>query len=218
MSEDKSGLSPSLRPLCSTRWTVRHSAIASILKNYKMLMTTLEIVRQGHDEYAAKGTGLLAKMESFEIFFSLKLAYRVFFAAEQFSINLQAKDTTVSEGTREADLLRSHYVSLRSYTAFTDFYKDVLDSSGGLTDKPVLPRCRKVPRRYDERGETHRCASPEHRYRHAYFEVLGYAIGEIVRRFDQSDIAIVCKVESLLTDAANDKDISEIPEAVAKHF
>ena len=218
VSEGESGLSPSLRPLCPTQWTVRHSAIASILKNYKMLMTTLETVRQGHDEYAAKGSGLLAKMESFETFFSLKLAYRVFSAAEQFSINLQAKDTAVSKGTRGADVLRSHYVSLRSYTAFTDFYKDVLDFSGGLTDEPVLPRCRKVPRRYDEGGETHRYASPEHRYRHAYFEVLDYAIGEIVRRFDQSDLAIVREVESLLINAANGKDIPEIPEAVAKYF
>ena len=89
--EGESGLSPSLRPLCPTRWTVHHSAIASFLKNYKMLISTLEIVRQGHDEYAAKGSGLLTKMESFETFFSLKLAYRVFSAAEQFSINLQVK-------------------------------------------------------------------------------------------------------------------------------
>ena len=190
VSEGESGLSPSLRPLCLTRWTVCHSAIASILKNYKILMTTLEIVRQGHDEYAAKGSGLLAKMESFETFFSLKLACRVLSAAEQFSINLQAEHNCF-EGTRGADLLRSHYVSLRSYTAFTDFYKDVLHSSGGLTDETVLPRCLKVPRRYDEGGETHRYASPEHRYRHAYFEVLDYAIGEIVRRLDQSDLAIV---------------------------
>ena len=183
-----------------------------------MLMTTLEIVRHGHDEYAAKGSGLLAMMESFETFFSLKLAYRVFSAAEQFSINLQAKDTTVSEGTRGADLLRSHYVSLRSYNAFTDFYKDVLHSSGGLTDEPVLPRCRKVPRRYDEGCETHRYAFPEHRYRHAYFEVLDYAIGEIVRRFDQTDLAIVREVKSLLIGAAKGKNIPEIPEAVAKYF
>ena len=61
-------------------------------------------------------------------------------------MNLQAKDTTVSEETRGADLLRSHYVSLRSYTAF------------------------------------------------------------------------VCEVESLRIDAANGKDIPEIPEAVAKYF
>ena len=37
------------------------------------------------------------QMESFDIFFSLKLGHLVFAAAEQFSVNLQAKDTTVGE-------------------------------------------------------------------------------------------------------------------------
>ena len=77
-------------------------------------MSTLEVVQQGHDEYAAKGKGLLMQMESFDTFFSLKLAYLVFSAAEQFSTNLQAKDTTVAEATSGAHLLRSRYTSLRS--------------------------------------------------------------------------------------------------------
>lgn len=84
ISESESGLSPSLRPLCPTRWTVRHSAIESILKNYQALMTSLDIIQQGHDEYAAKGKGLLAQMESFDTFISLKLAHLIFAAAEQF--------------------------------------------------------------------------------------------------------------------------------------
>ena len=36
-------LSPSLRILCPTRWMVRHSSITSILKNYRILMVTLEL-------------------------------------------------------------------------------------------------------------------------------------------------------------------------------
>ena len=59
LSEGESALTPSLMTLCPTRWTVCHSAIASILKNYQALMSTLNIVQQGHDEYAAKGKGLL---------------------------------------------------------------------------------------------------------------------------------------------------------------
>ena len=81
-----------LKTLCSTRWTVRHSAIESIIKNYQALMTALKIVKQGHDDHAALAQGLLTKMESLEVFFSLKLAYRIFSAADQFPINLQAKD------------------------------------------------------------------------------------------------------------------------------
>lgn len=53
LSESESALSPSLRPLSPTQWTVCHSAIDSILKNYQALMS-LHIIQQGHDEYAAK--------------------------------------------------------------------------------------------------------------------------------------------------------------------
>lgn len=59
INDSEATLSPSLRPLCPTRWTVRHSAIDSILKNYQSLKSTLEAVQLGHDEYAAKARGLL---------------------------------------------------------------------------------------------------------------------------------------------------------------
>ena len=59
-----------------------------------------EVIQQGHDEYAAKAKGLLMQMETFDTFFSLKLAYLIFSAMKQFSTNLQAKETTVEERTR----------------------------------------------------------------------------------------------------------------------
>ena len=52
-----------LRTLCPTRWTVRHASINSILLNYEILLSTLEEVQNGHDEYAAKASGLHAQME-----------------------------------------------------------------------------------------------------------------------------------------------------------
>ena len=41
-------------------------------------MSTPEIVQLGHDEYAAKAKSLLMHVESFAMFFSLKLAYLVY--------------------------------------------------------------------------------------------------------------------------------------------
>ena len=55
----------------------------------------------GHDEYAAKANGLLTRMEKFDTFFGLKLAYLVFSSAEQLSINLQAVDITVQEALKQ---------------------------------------------------------------------------------------------------------------------
>ena len=45
-----------------------------------------------------------------------------------------------------------------------------------------------------------------------------YINGEIEKWFDQSDLAVVLDVESLLIDAANGKDIQIIPKVVAEYF
>ena len=78
-------ITSSLRVLCPTRWTVRHASISSILKNYKVLQSTLEEVQEGHDEYAAKAYGLFNKMELFETYFGLEFTSLLFGPAEQFS-------------------------------------------------------------------------------------------------------------------------------------
>ena len=157
-------------------------------------------------------------MESFETIFSLKLAYLVFAAAEQLSTNLQAKDTTVTEGSRGASLLIAHYTSLRTEAAFATFYQGVVDSSTGLTDEPALPRYRKAPKRFDEGAQQHRYSSAEDQYRHIYFEVLDHAVGEIERRFNQSDLPLVCEVEKLLLDSANGKEVPEMSKAITEYL
>ena len=81
------------------------------MKVYKVLHDTIEEVQKGRDEYAAKARGLCMKMEMFETLFGLKLAHFIFATAEQFSINLQAKDITVSESIHGAELLIRHLKS-----------------------------------------------------------------------------------------------------------
>ena len=63
---------------------MRHVSISSILKDYKILQSTLEEVQEGHEEYAAKASGLFSKMKHI-------LGYSLFAPAEQFSTNVQAK-------------------------------------------------------------------------------------------------------------------------------
>lgn len=88
--------SPSLKPLCPTRWTVRTAAISSVIENYAVLCEALaEINLSTHDEYGRKAGGFLAQMEKFSTFFGLKLSHLVFSGTEQLSISLQGKDTTV---------------------------------------------------------------------------------------------------------------------------
>ena len=64
--------------LCPTHWTARHASIASILRNYSVIQSALEEIRQGHDEYTAKASGMASKMNDLTPLFGLKLAYLIF--------------------------------------------------------------------------------------------------------------------------------------------
>ena len=212
------GSAPSLRTLCPTRWTVRHAAINSILLNYEILLKTLDFVAEVHDEYAAKAHGLYMKMESFETYFGLKLAHKIFSAAEQLSMNLQAKDITVQEASRGAVLLVSHLKTLQTESHFDAFYEQTLVQSSSVTEEPKLPRYRKMPKRLDEGGSPHRYSNPKDKYRHDYFEVFELASGEIKRRFEQSDMSTIVQLEMLLISAANSTMANEIPETVSAYL
>ena len=76
-------------------------------------------------------------------------------AAEQVSINIQAKDITVQEVVRGAQLLRTHLSSMRNEAKFESFYSEVIHDSVSLTAEPTLPRQRKRPRRLDDGATPH---------------------------------------------------------------
>ena len=154
-------LTPHLRMLCPTRWTVRHASIASILRNYGVIQSALEEIRQGHDEYAAKASGMASKMDEFDTFFGLKLAYLIFSAAEQLSINIQAKDITVQEAVRGAQLLIKHLRSIRNESKFDNFYNELIRDCEGLTAEPTLPRQRKRPKRFEDGVSPHTYSTPQ---------------------------------------------------------
>ena len=199
---------PSLRILCPTRWTIRHKSIYAILKNYTVLQDALEVIKVGRDEYAARANGLLACMEKFDTFFALKLAYLLFSSAEQLSINLQSVDITVQEALNGAKLLATHLNSLRKDSSFDTFYDGVYQESKNLTDEPTLPRRKTIPQRFNEGGQAHQYESPKARYRHAYFEVLELAAGEVGRRFDHEDLYLIKEIEILLLKAGNGEDLA----------
>ena len=119
------------------------------------------------------------------LFFSIK--WRLFTSSEQFSTNLQAKNTTVSDATNGAQLLVTHLKSQRTESSFECFYESVLKASSELTDEPCLPRFRKRPKRFDNGSQPHQYQTPKGRYRHIYYEALELAYGEVECRFSQTD-------------------------------
>ena len=63
-----------VKPLCPTRWTVRTEALNAVIKQYSVIMETMEEVnRSTHDDYGLKAGGVLSSLEKFETLFGLKL-------------------------------------------------------------------------------------------------------------------------------------------------
>ena len=93
LQECNSATPPSLKPLCPTRWTVRASAVLSVLTNYKVLLDELDEIGENEiGEASPKATCLCVSREQFQNYFGLKLSYMVFVAVEQLAITLQSKD------------------------------------------------------------------------------------------------------------------------------
>ena len=153
--------------------------------------------------YAAKGHGMFLQMEMFDTFWGLKLAHFIFSAAEQFSVNLQAKDFTVQEAIHGAQLLVHHLKSNRTESKFDLFYNQIIQQSSALTEQHKLPRYRKMPRRFDEGENLHRYLISKDRYCHIYYEAIELVAGEVERRLNQLDLKVIKDLEMLLLCAAN---------------
>ena len=170
-----------------------NEAIDAILKNYEALCKTLnEISKSGRDKYALKAKGLLHTMVKFSTYFGLKLGYIIFSVTEQLSYILKGKDTTCQEAREVALISVSYLKKLHSDEEFKIFYTQVMKSSQELTEKPVLPRKRKIPKRINDSAEAHQFSTPEAMHRQQYFLALDEITNELLRRFDEQECCDRC--------------------------
>ena len=161
-----------------------------------------------------KASGFLQQIEKFSTLFGLKLGYLVFSVTECLSCTLQGKDTTVQEAVEAAKLTESYLHRLRSNKECKKFYQKVLEVSKDLTEEPVLPRKRKIPRRINNGADPHQHETPEDLHCQHYFQALDEVANELSRRFDQQDIKVVAKMEQLLLSAACGDQEIVVPDAV----
>lgn len=170
-------LSPSLKPLSPTCWTVRIGAINAVLANYEVLCDALcKIHEESYDEYAMKAGGILHAMEKFCTFFGLHLSHLVFSATEQLSLNLQGIDTTVQETIQASNLALKYLERQRSDEAFNCFYDHLTETSKKLTSEPSLPQYTRYPRRIDDGEPAHRFETPKAYFQQQYFELFDLEI------------------------------------------
>ena len=165
--------SPSLKPLCPTRWTAHTGAINAVLANYEVLCDALcKIHEEGHDEYAMKAGGILRAMEKFCTFFGLHLSHLVFSATDQLYLSLQGIDTTVQEAIQASNLALKYLERQRSDEAFNCFYDCLTETSKELTSEPSLPWYARRLKRTDDGEPPHRFETPKGYFQQQYFELF----------------------------------------------
>lgn len=127
--------------------------------------------------------------------------FNFFCVTEQSSCTLQGKDTTIQEARESALLSECYLRRLRSDQDFTTIYEEVVQLSHGLTEEPVLPRKRKLPRRINDGADSHQFSTPKDYYRQQYFQALDEVTNVLTRSFDQQDMKIALGLEVMLLSA-----------------
>lgn len=104
---------PSIKPLCPTRWTVRHSALTSMESNIKPLLETLSsLSEENKSDISIKVRGLLKNMLTFDFVFSLKLAIRLFGPTDGSSRTLQKSTLNISAAMKSVDVIEKNCKSV----------------------------------------------------------------------------------------------------------
>ena len=206
-----------IKPLCPTRWTVRTEAIDAVIKQYALIMETMEDVNlTTHDEYGLKAGGILATLEKFDCLFGLKLGHLLFSAAESTSLVLQAKSTSFQDALVSVNATQSFYKCQRQDEAFDYFFESTVKLAQELNiGEPKLPRYRRPPQRLDDGNQPHIFLEPKEFFRQKYFEACDLLIQELTDRFKQKEVVQpLLAIEQLLIKSANGEVFTEQLKAV----
>lgn len=199
-------LSPGIRTLCPTRWTIRAASLQSVLDNYEVLLQTwdalLEITKES--DVRARIDGMATKMNTFTFFFGVTLSQLLFVHTDNLSKTLQGTSISAAEGQTVASMTVKTLMKIRDSDSFQLFWRTVTEKATQLgIDEPVLPRRRRVPRRFEAgTSEAEFPSTPEIHYRRIYYESLDLVVARIQERFDQPGFRTYSKLECLILKAA----------------
>ena len=111
LKQELSPSSPSLRPLCPTRWTVQAESLSSVIANYEVLQELLEEIieeYQGITEATSSARGILSTMEKFSFLFGLVVSEHFFRITDKLSKAVQSKSICAFEATQYGTVTLRH--------------------------------------------------------------------------------------------------------------
>ena len=208
--------SPGIRILCLE--TVRAESLSSIINNFKVLQAPweepIEVVQDSETKTRIRGVAI--QIETFDYFFGNLLGQLILKHADNLSITLQRQNISASEGEQIAKMTVETLELIPNDESYDHFWKTTTEKAKSLDiGEPCLPRCRKVPARYEDgmpSGHFH--DSTVGYYKQIYFEALDLIINCIEDRFDQPGFRIYYSIESLLVKFVNKRNGNLTPKCV----
>ncbi|CAF4869564.1 unnamed protein product, partial [Rotaria socialis] len=150
-----------------------------------------------------KANGLHEQMNKFYFFFGLKLGYLLFSATEKLSRIIQSSSCCSQDVLSSAESVILYFERIRDDINFKSFYTKVLKESKSLTDKLILARQRRPPKRYQSSSDSVEFSSYEEFYRQQYMKSLGIVVNMLQNRFTQKNFKLLCNFEKFILYAEN---------------
>ena len=148
--------------------------------------------KESSADSSRKACGLLSLMDKFSSFFSLKIAHFFFAVTEQVSLTLQGKDVSSQDALKSVAMANCFFTHHRSEESFSKLYREAVEEAKELTQPPILPRRRYVPKRIDDDTDPgHSFETPEEYFQKSYFEVIDLLDNELDNRFSQLSFRIM---------------------------
>ena len=139
------------------------------------------------------------------------LGERILKHADNLSKTLQHKNISATEAQSITSLTVKTLQLMRNDNSYDLFWELLLyQASQCDVTEPILPRQRKMPKRYEQgTAEAEFLSSPKSYYKRIYFEALDLVINCVISRFNQPGYVQYKNMKELLMLAANGKDFKE---------
>ena len=221
-----------LKKLSETRWTIRATCMQRILDNYESVMKVwIECLDNDEMKYDLKGKiiGVRSQMETFDLFFGLNLASRIYTHTDNLAKSVQGKKMSATSSKRVVDLTIKVLQSIRDDLHFNSFFDVVQKKAESISfiRDPKLGRKTKDPAHYSILNYLHGFeqtdqgffpSSPRESYRIKYFEALDCLINALQERFNQPSFVAFEKLESFLTKSLSGEAHEEEKEYIKMEY
>uniref|UniRef100_A0A3Q3EIY1 DUF4371 domain-containing protein n=2 Tax=Kryptolebias marmoratus TaxID=37003 RepID=A0A3Q3EIY1_KRYMA len=206
-----------LKPLCTTRWTVRHSAIRSVLTQYDSILTALEEMAGRDSPTAATANGLFQQFMRGSTVLGLVMAEAVIGELECLNSSLQRRTQTVSGMQAAVCKVQSTLSGKRSDEVFQSLFEKASATVKSLDLEPItLPRVRQPPKCFSGDSSSFSPKTPMEHYRVEFFKVLDSVHTQLTERFQQGGLLTLQKLENTLLSGTIDPVVHDYPEINAQ--